>query len=759
MSRLVRCFAAALFLPTAWPATLAVSTYFKDGFTPTAIAADSEGNVIIAGSALIDPKAQTTGAVVAKINSSASQFLYLTYLDSAANDQIGAIAVDNAGNAYVAGTTGNPNFPTIGGGTLGAPPKSSSDLRPFVVKLSPDGALEFSVLLGGSVASTGLGLALTPQGQILVSGIANAKGFPTTSGAYSIADSTNHWYLMELDPTASKMIFSATGIGGSSLALDAAGNIFMSGSSLGTDYPTTPGAYQTTFAQGYYCYPLCQISFPGELQHITKVDAAASKLIYSTGLNDPKGGAGSTVNTGLAIDSAGNAYVTGTLFEGSIPLTVKTTNYYTTFLSKLDPTGANLLFSIPAGGAGVALDSSAKLYAGGYVTTYSPLNFLGAPPPPPPQILSVFSRLPAPCLPNNNTGFSDAYAIRVDPATGEVLDGQWIDGSAPTAVGMTLADGKVWVTGSATAPDVPFTPGVIVPFAPSSLGPGNLEGAWLAAADFAPRPQTDPVIHCVLDTGNLTHVGAVTGFQLISIFGANLGPAKGVAAPSGGATSLGGVSVTFDGDNPAQILYASSRQINLAVPLPITPPSVDSLPTAMVMELKVNGATVSREFPYIVTNLSLFAELQGSLLECPAFPGGQGYLPLAKNADGSANSCTNPAQAGSTVSFFMQGVGAEQLGFPPVSEISGLTATLGYCTAQVVKTTLVEGFVYQVDVAIPASLPACAGGTTPNGMYQVQPTFNYNGTPVGPFIVPPPGALSFYYAPGLLMPMVVYLRD
>src|SRR5207302_794862 len=118
--------------------------------------------------------------------------------------------------------------------------------------------------------------------------------------AYSVAETKGRWYLMELDGAASKVIFSATGIGGSSIAFDAAGNIYVAGSSGGTDYPTTPGAYQTTFVQGHICYGLCQIGFNGVLQHVTKVDSTGSKLIYSTGLNNTAGAAGRTTNTGLA---------------------------------------------------------------------------------------------------------------------------------------------------------------------------------------------------------------------------------------------------------------------------------------------------------------------------------------------------------------------------------------------------------------------------------------------------------------------------
>ena len=239
MSRLILLLCATTLVPATWPANLAVSTFLKDGFTPTAIAADSHGNVIVAGSAVIDPTAQTTGAVIAKVDGKASQYLYLTYFDSAASDQISAIALDSAGNAYIAGWTGNPNFPATDGGALGTAPASSKDSRSFVAKLSPQGAVIFAVLLGNSVASTARGITVTPQGQILVSGIAKASGFPATQGAYSIADSANHWFLMELDPTASKVIFAATGIGGNSLAVDAAGNIYLAGSSAGTDYPTT----------------------------------------------------------------------------------------------------------------------------------------------------------------------------------------------------------------------------------------------------------------------------------------------------------------------------------------------------------------------------------------------------------------------------------------------------------------------------------------------------------------------------------------
>jgi uncharacterized protein (TIGR03437 family) len=730
-------FLVSVIVQTATAANLAISTYLKDGFNPTAIASDSTGDVYLAGSAVIDPASQTMSAVVAKLDQKASQYLYLTYFDSAANDQLSSIAVDSTGNAYIAGWTTNPNFPNAGG-ALGTAPTSSTDTRAFVAKLSPDGAVVFSVLIGGATTAQASGIAVTPQGQILVSGVASSSGFPHTSGAYSVADSTNQWFLMELDAGASRMIFSATGIGGSSIALDASSNIYLAGSSPGTDYPTTLGAYQTVFVQGYSgCNNAACTSLTGaNLQHVTKVDPAASKLIYSTGVNDPTGAAGSTTNTGLAIDAAGNAYLSGTLLAAKYPFTVTAPNNPSGYLTKLDPAGANILFSIPVGGAGVQLDSSGAVYVGGIVSTYSPPtdgSILSTTPLAPPPI---FSWIPQQCWPNNITAISGAYVIKVDPTSGNVLDGQWIDGSAPGATGIALAGSDVWITGQTPGPDVPFSPGVLTP---QNLGPGYLPGAYLSSVDFSSRVNTGPSIACVLDGGNLTHVGPVAAYQLLSIFGTNLGPPSGVAAPDGTDTSIAGVSITFDGA-PAQLLYASASQINLAVPAPLPPSTQGAVapPSAMVMQLTANGVTIQRQFPYTVSNMNLFADLSPTEVSCPAaLVIGNPIQPVAMNADGSANSCANPAKYGSTVSFFMHGVGGDTFAFQPPQQLGlNVQALVGLCSTTVTNASLINNFVYKVDVTMPASLLPCAQAYSNLAVNFFYVTLGYNGNTVGPRGVP-----------------------
>jgi uncharacterized protein (TIGR03437 family) len=729
----------AALIPQCSGASLAYSTYLRYGFKPAAITSDAQGNLYLAGSAVIDPLSRATSAVIAKLNPTATQYLYFEYFDSAASDTITAITVDAAGNLYVTGFTTNPNFPLAGATSLGTLPSGPNDERAFVTKFGPTGVVIFSNLIGGSISSSGMGIALTPQGQILVSGISNAAGFAATPGAFSVSNTSGQWFLVELDPTASKVIFSATGIGGSSIAFDSTGNIFLAGSTIATNYPTTAGAYQTTFVQGAVCYGLCQSGFPGQLQHLTKVNSTGTTLIYSTGLNDPSGGAGNTMNTGLAVDAAGNAYVTGTLFEARYPFTTSdplgvdggVSNRG--FLSKIDPTGSTLVFSVPVGGAGVALDSSGDIYTAGTVSTYAPIGFPGLTPPIAITLTGALSGIPTQCVPNSVTATEAAYLLKLD-AAGNVLDAQWIDGSSVTASAVTLIGTKLWTTGVSADADVPFTPGAL---ADTNLVPGPLAGAFLSAADFSVHPAASgplpvPVISCVLDAGNMMHAGPVAPYQILSIFGANLGPATGVLAPDGTDPSIAGVTVTFDG-NPAKMTYVSSSQINVMVPGPQFT-GVDALPQSTVMQVSVNGVPIQRESAWTAYNLNLFTNLGLIPGNCAGSSFTPAFQPVVLNPDGSVNSCTNPAKFGSVVTFFAHGVGTNQFGLSMPTTVTGIEAQAGVCGVNVPSVTL-SGVVYQVNVQLPATLLPCAQTYSGNAVNALYMTFTYNGMPVGPLVI------------------------
>ena len=717
--------ALLLFPSLASAANLSYSTYLKDGLTPTAMAADAQGNLYIAGKLVTDAVSGATTAIVAKLDAKASQFLYVAYLDGAASDDVRGIAVDSAGNAYVTGASNNPNFP-VTSTKLATPPTGRLDARAFVTKLGPNGNVIFSVLVGGSAVSTAQAIALAPQGQILISGVVYSTGFPVTPGAYAVADSKGHPFLMELDAAAGSMVFSATGIGGNSLAFDGAGNIFVAGSTTLLDYPTTPGAYQTTFTPSFYCFGLCQIGFPGGQQYLSKVNASGSQLIYSTGIN---GGtafrSGSIRNAGLAVDAAGNAYVTGVADASAylFPTAVaEKSPFEYGFLTKIDAAGSTALYSVPVGGGGVQLDATGSVYVGGFLTAYNtgldlPAGTFAPPAP--------FAWVPQQCLPNRVTGNSSAYLVKLDAATGNVTDSQWLDGSGVGAVSVTIAGGKVWMTGATQLADVPLTAGAL---APANLSTGALPGAYLAAVDFSVTA-TGPRIGCVLDGGNFMHTGPVAPKQLITLFGTGLGPAVGVAAGDTPVTSLSGVTVTFDGV-PAQLLYVSASQINVVAPDGIVGKA------GIVMQASVNGVvTVARQFPVVRANPNLLADLSQSQTNCAGpYQNNYGFAPMVTNADGSLNTCTNPAKLGSQVSFYVHGVGL------PVCFC--FDAMVGYFSAAVVNASVLSAILTRVDVQLPGSFTTGSISTVPAatvGVFAV--TLGLFGEAIGPVTLPVPMGL------------------
>jgi hypothetical protein len=409
------------------------STYLRDGFTPSAIATDSSGNVYLAGSAIVDAATSQTAAMVVKLNPTGAQYLYVRTVGGSASDAASGIAVDSMGNAYVTGTTSSADFPFTPGGQTGTLP-AANQTRAFLIKFDPQGELLFSDVLG-NVSTTGLAVAVAADGAILVSGLSSSAGLVASSSAYSVSNTNGRPFLMKLNAAGSSLVFTATGIGGNALALDSAGNIYMAGSTVDTDYPTTPGAYQSVLDTVFICYGLCQLSIPGTNQYVTKVDPAASKLIYSTGV----GSQYQTVNNGLAVDAAGNAYVTGVAYgEYNWTVTQRVAAQVAPFLTKLDAAGATALYSIQIGGAGVALGAQGDVFVGG---AYNEIYLGILPAGPPPSLPLGVTSLPARCMTNNITTFSEGYVSRLDAATGNVLSTVLVDGSNASAAGVAFAGG------------------------------------------------------------------------------------------------------------------------------------------------------------------------------------------------------------------------------------------------------------------------------------------------------------------------------
>ena len=259
----------------------------------------------------------TNDAFVTKLDSSGSTLVYSTYLGggaviNATEDWGEAIAVDSSGSAYVTGYTYAPDFPT----TSGAFDRARAGLDAFITKFTPDGAsLVYSTFLGGAGREQGFGIAVDASGSAYVTGLTESldnpfstayEGFPVTSSAFQAKGSYDA-FVTKFNPQGSALVYS-TYLGGSSgvdrawaIALDNAGNAYVTGDTNSTNFPTV-NAIQATYGGGL------------KDAFVTKLSANGSALLYSTFL----GGALTDEGRGIAVNGT-DAYATGDTSSNNFP--------------------------------------------------------------------------------------------------------------------------------------------------------------------------------------------------------------------------------------------------------------------------------------------------------------------------------------------------------------------------------------------------------------------------------------------------------
>ena len=339
------------------------------------IAVDGPGNAYITGGTWSndfptkDPLQSDHGGscdvFVAKLNASGSGLVYSTYLGGSSTDLGKSIAVDSLGNAYITGgtcsndfSTKNPLQPDYGGGC-----------DAFVAKLDPSGsALIYSTYLGGSDGDEGHNIAVDTLGNAYIIGRTFSADFPSQNplqpdygGGYSDV------FVAKLNASGSGLVYS-TYLGGSgkdlgeSIAVDSLRNAYITGLSESADFPTQ-GPLQPDYGGGYSDV------------FVAKLNASGSGLVYSTYL----GGSGEDWGSDIAVDSLGNAYITGWSKSADFPTQGPLQPDYgggcDAFVAKLNASGFGLVYSTFLGGTGgdsgrgIAVDSLGNVYITG--GTYS----------------------------------------------------------------------------------------------------------------------------------------------------------------------------------------------------------------------------------------------------------------------------------------------------------------------------------------------------------------------------------------------------
>jgi len=437
------------------------------------IAVDSSGNAYITGNTDSNNFPTTPGAFktqhsanprdafVTKLNPAGDGLVYSTFLGGGISY---SLALDSSSNAYITGFTDATDFPVTPGAfqTVNHAPAHSNV---FVTKLNAAGtALVYSTYLGGTVdlsnnafyTDRGADIAVDASGAAYITGTTASSDFPTTPNAFQTTNrnlaKSNTGFVTKLNATGTALLYS-TYFGGTTeeepraIAIDGNGSAYITGQTNSRDLPTTPGAFQSLS-------PPAQATTTG---FVARFNAAGSGLIYGTYLGGKyDAGLSEVIPYSIAVDSGGDAYVTGGTKATDFPTTIgafkrvqQPLNYPNAFVTRLNASGTALISSTLLGGTfqnagnqqgdkgyAIALGPGGSVYVAGGTQTgdfpTTPDALLGSPVGTSAfgfaTKLSTISIFPD----FNNDGFTDL--LIQNASTGQIVSGflqgtQWFDGA------------------------------------------------------------------------------------------------------------------------------------------------------------------------------------------------------------------------------------------------------------------------------------------------------------------------------------------
>jgi hypothetical protein len=401
--------------------------------TSLGIAVDNTGNAYITGFTGPPPVAAiSSDAFIAKLNPTGTALVYFTRIGGSSSDYGSAIAVDQNGNAYVAGATQSSDFPVKSAAQSVKPGGQDG----FVTKLDTNGAIVFSTYLGGSDSDSLTTIAVDGSANVYVGGTSSSTDFPVINALQPNLQGTNSAVIAKLNSSGSSLLFSTYLGGGTNLSITGAQGI-----ALGLD--------KSIWVVGY-CGPLfptvnpIQQSFGGSVTDafIAQLDNSGATLLFSTFL----GGSGEDSATGVTVDKFGNILVTGSTISGNFPLVsplqANLDNAENAFVAKLSPNPPTLLYSTYFSGAGatsIGVDNAGNATIVGRFIEPDPGGFS--------HFQTVYS-LPSLLIDNG-------YAAQIDSAGATLLYSTFVNDNSRPAVPLGYASavavdnaGNAYLTGS-----------------------------------------------------------------------------------------------------------------------------------------------------------------------------------------------------------------------------------------------------------------------------------------------------------------------
>jgi hypothetical protein len=454
---------------------------------------------------------------------------YSTYLGGNGYDAGTAIAVDSLGNAYVTGFTRSPNFPVTAGssqtgcGTTGTCNGYFWDA--FVTKLSGTGALIYSTFLGGSGNDIGKAIVVDPSGAAYIAGQTFSSNFPTTAGAFKTTyGGSGDAFVAKLNPGGTSLQYS-TYLGGS--GIDNAEGIAVD--SVGNAY-VTGQTYSTDFPTAGPIQPSNGGNQDSDA-FVTEINSSGSALVYSTYL----GGSSMDWGNAIALDSSGDAYVAGFTRSVDFPLIGSLQaacrgcpGFADAFVAELAPSGGALLHSTYLGGSGddhgtgITVDSEGNIYATGF--TYS-TDF--------PVTSGAYQT-------SLTSGQSAAFVTKIGPGFSSLIFSTYLrGGSLNYGKSIAVDSGNVFVAGQTFSPTFPVlspTQGSCVPsncfFGTGFISELNATGSGLIFSTYLGGSHGDDIASIALDpSANIQVTGQATStdFPTTNAFQTTLGGSYGDA--------------------------------------------------------------------------------------------------------------------------------------------------------------------------------------------------------------------------------------